>query len=154
MNSLQSPEQIVTPILRFFAGRSESFVQSGSDWRRLTPEDEAKMFSGHDRVTHEPYIGVYVVRRQNGLLCVGFDLWKLNVNLCPAAIERIRTRWDQAAAGLLKSMLRSAQRRSHFSKSFARFEISPGQLEGWKAELESILCDPASFEPLERAQPQ
>jgi hypothetical protein len=74
MSSHQSPEQIVcTPVVRFFARRSQSFVQSGSDWRRLTPEDEAKMFSGHDRETHEPCVGIYVVRRQNGLLCVGFD---------------------------------------------------------------------------------
>jgi hypothetical protein len=150
MSILQSPEQILAPILRFFAGRSESFVQSGSGWRRLTPEDEAKMFSGHDRETRELCIGVYVVRRQNGLLCVGFDLWKLNVNLCPAAIERIKTRWNREATGLSKSLLRSAQRRSHFSKSFARFEVSPEHLEGWKAELESVLSDPASFEPLER----
>jgi hypothetical protein len=146
MNSLQSPEQILTPIVRFFAGRSQSFVQSGSDWRRLTPEDEAKMFSGHDRETHEPCVGIYVVRRQNGLLCVGFDLWKLNVNLCPSAIERIRTRWDQAAAGLSKSMLKSAQRRSHFSKSFAKFEVAPERLEAWKSELAAVLSDPDNYQ--------
>jgi hypothetical protein len=147
MSSLQSPEQIVcTPVVRFFAGRSESFVQSGSDWRRLTPEDEAKMFSGHNRETHEPCIGVYVVRRQNGLLCVGFDLWKLNVNLCPAAIERIRTRWNREAARLSKSMLKSAQRRSHFSKSFAKFEIAPERLDDWKSELAAVLSNPDSYQ--------
>jgi len=151
MSSVQFSEQIVCiPVVRFFAGRSESFAQSESGWRRLTSEDEAKMFSGHDRETHEPSIGVYVVRRSNALLCVGFDLWKINLNLSPAAIARIEKRWRQEATGLSKSLLRSAQRRSHFSKSFARFEISPERIEGWKAELESVLSDPASFETLER----
>lgn len=138
------------PNIRFFSGRSESYFQFGSDWRRATPEDEAKGFSGYDRITDEPTVGIYIVRRPNGLLRIGWDLWKLNVNLRPAAVERIERRWRREAQGLSKSMLRSASRRSHFSKSFARFEISPEYLEGWKVELESVLGDPVSFEALER----
>jgi hypothetical protein len=148
--SLQSPAAFLPPNVRFFAGRSESFIQFGSDWRRATPEDEAKMHSGHNRETHEPCIGVYVVRRPNGLLCVGFDLWKLNVNLRPAAIERLQSRWRQQATSLSKSMLRSVLRRSHFSKSFARFEISSEHVEEWKSELAAVLSNPDSFEPLDR----
>jgi hypothetical protein len=142
--------EIVAPQIRFFSGRSESFIQVGSDWRRCSPEDEAHSFTGYDRTTHEPCVGVYIERRPNTLLRIGFDLWKLNANLRPAAIDRIETRWRREAAGLSKSMLRSVGRRAHFSRSFARFEVAPEHLEAWKAELESILSNPASFEPLER----
>ena len=147
MSSVQSAEQIVCiPVIRFFAGRSESFAQSESGWRRLTSEDEAKMFSGHDRETHEPSIGVYVVRRSNALLCVGFDLWKINLNLSPAAIARIEKRWRQESSALSKSMLKSVLRRSHFSKSFAKFEISPERIEEWKSELAAVLSNPESYQ--------
>jgi hypothetical protein len=150
MIALQSPERILcAPSIRFFSGRSESYFHFGSEWKRATPEDEAHAFTGFDRITREPSVGVYVTRRPNGLLRIGFDLWRLNVNLQPSAIERIERRWRQEATSLSKSMLRSAGRRSHFSKSFIRFEISPEQLEGWKAEFESVLSDPASFEPPE-----
>jgi hypothetical protein len=104
------------------------------------------MFSGHERETHEPCIGVYVVRRPNSLLCVGFDLWKINLNLCPAAIARIETRWRREAARLSNSLLRSAQRRSHFSKSFAKFEVAPERLEEWKSELTAVLSNPDSYQ--------
>jgi hypothetical protein len=142
-------ETFLPPNVRFFSGRSESYFQFGSEWRRATSEDEAHAFTGFDRVTREPSVGIYISKRPNGLLRIGFDLWRLNANLRPAIIERLQNRWRQESAALSKSLLRSAQRRSHFSKSFMRFEISPDQLEGWKVELESILSDPASFEPLE-----
>jgi hypothetical protein len=144
------PENFSPPNVRIFSGRSDSFFLVGTEWHRADAEDEAKAFSGYDRETHEPNVGIYIVRRPNSLLRIGFDIWKLNANLRPEAIERIETRWRREAVGLSKSMLRSAQRRSHFSKSFARFEISPERLEAWKSELESILSNPASFEPLER----
>jgi hypothetical protein len=147
---MTSSLEIVAPQVRIFAGRSESFFQFGSEWRRATSEDEAVAYSGYDRETHEPNVGIYVMPRPNGLVRIGFDLWKLSSNLSPAVIERLQNRWRHEAAGLSKSMLRSALRRSHFSKSFARFEISPERLEEWKSELESLLSDPASFESLER----
>jgi hypothetical protein len=146
---ISSLVEIVAPRVQFFSGKSESFMQIGSEWKRCTPEDEAHHFTGYDRVTHEACVGIYITRRPNGLLRIGFDLWRLNANLRPENIERIEKRWRREAAGLSKSMLRSVLRRSHFSKSFMRFEISPEQLEGWKAEFESVLSDPASFEPPE-----
>jgi hypothetical protein len=42
--------------------------------------------------------------------------------------------------------LRHATRRSHFSKSFARFEVAADRLEEWKLELESVLSDPTTYE--------
>lgn len=141
---------ILAPHVRCFAGRSESFFQFGSEWRRATSEDEAHQYTGFDRTTREPSVGVYIVRRPNGLMRIGFDLWRLSVNLQPAAIERIENRWRQEALSLSKSMLKSVGRRSHFSKSFARFEISPERIEEWKNELESVLSNPDSYENIER----
>jgi hypothetical protein len=150
MSGVQSATQIERPpSIRFFADTSESFVQFGDEWRRLTQEDEARMHTGYDRLSHEPSVGIYIVRRPNGLVRVGFDLWKLNANLRPAVIERLENRWRQESASLSKSMLRSTLRRSHFSRSFARFEVSPERLEGWKQELESILSNPDSYEQIE-----
>jgi hypothetical protein len=132
----------------FFSGKSESFFRVGSEWHRADAEDEAKAFSGYDRETHEPNVGIYVTPRPNRLLRIGFDLWKINANLRPEAIERLQNRWRQEAATLSKSMLRSALRRSHFSKSFMRFEISPERLEAWKSELSAVLSNPESYEQI------
>jgi hypothetical protein len=147
---ISSLTEIVALRVQFFSGRSESFMQIGSEWKRCTPEDEAAQYTGFDRITREPSVGVYVSRRASVLMRIGFDLWRLGVNLRPEVIERLQNRWREQSANLSKSMLRSAQRRSHFSKSFMRFEISPEFLEGWKAELESVLSNPGSFEHLER----
>jgi len=136
----------LSPNIRFFSGRSESFFQFGSEWRRATPEDEAHQFTGFDRATREPSVGVYIVKRPNGLMRVGFDLWRLGVTLQPAAIERLQDRWHQEAGALSKSLLRSAGRRPHFSESFARFEVAAERLEEWKSELSAVLSNPESYE--------
>jgi hypothetical protein len=136
--------------IRFFSGRSESFVQFAGSWRRMTPEDEARSHTGYHRETREPNIGIYVVRRPNGLLRIGFDLWKLGANLRPATIESLDRRWREHAASLSKSRQRSTSRRAHLSKSFASFEIAPECVEKWKAELEVVLSSPDSFEPIPR----
>jgi hypothetical protein len=62
------------PLVRFFAGRSQSFVEFGGSWRRMTPEDEARSHTGYHRETLEPNIGIYATRRPNSLLRIGFDL--------------------------------------------------------------------------------
>jgi hypothetical protein len=139
---------IAAPTVRFFNGRSECFVQDGSRWRRLTLEEEARDCTGYARETAEPHVGVYVVRRQNGLVRLGLDLWKLSVNLRPAVIEHLERRWRQEAAAFSKSLFRTVGRRVHFSKSFARFEIAPERLEAWKLELESVLSDPDTYESI------
>jgi hypothetical protein len=87
-----------------------------------------------------------VERRPNGLLRIGFDLWRLSVNLQPAVIERLQDRWRRESETLSKSLLRSAQRRSHFSKSFGRFEVASERLEEWKSELAAVLSNPESYE--------
>jgi hypothetical protein len=140
-----SSAEIVAPQIRYFSGKSDSYFQFGSEWRRATPEDEAHQFTGFDRTPREPSVGVYVTRRPNGLLRIGFDLWRLGVNLQPPLIERLQNRWREEAATLSKSILQSALRRSHFSKSFMRFEISPERLEEWKCELSAVLSNPESY---------
>jgi hypothetical protein len=139
----------LSPSVRFFAGRSETFIESDTGWRHMSPEDEARSRTGLDRETHEPNIGIHVVRRPNGLVRIGFDLWKLDVNLRLATVENLESRWREQAARFSKPLLRSVSRRAHFSKSFAQFEVAPEELEGWKHELESVLSSVDSFEPIE-----
>jgi hypothetical protein len=141
---------VAPTLVRFFAGRSQSFVQFGGSWRRMRPEDEAHSHTGYHRETRELSIGVSIMRRPNGLVRVAFDLWKLDVNLRPAAIESLERRWREQAATLLKSLQRSTARRAHFSKSFASFEIPPARSEEWKDVLEAVLSNPDSYESVER----
>jgi hypothetical protein len=104
---------------------------------------------GLDHETREANVGIYIVRRPNGLLRVGFDLYKLDVNLRPSAVERLASRWRQEGVNLSKSLLRSVGRRVHFSRSFAQFEIAPERLEEWKSELRSVLSEAGSYECVE-----
>jgi hypothetical protein len=140
---------ITAPHVRCYSGKQDSFIQDGERWRRMNAEDEAHFHTGYDRETREPNIGVYITRRPNDLLRIGFDIFKLNVNLRPPVIERLERRWQQReAVNLSKSMLRHVARRVHISKSFAQFEISIHRLEEWRLELESILSDPNTYESI------
>jgi len=140
---------VAAPHVQFFSGRQETFLQSGDTWHRATPEDSAKIHTGLDRESHEPNVGVYIVQRPNDLVRVGFDLWKIDANLRPSVLERLESRWrEREAVNLSKSMVRRVGRRVHISKSFARFEVSVHRLEEWKAELESILSDPNTYESI------
>jgi hypothetical protein len=141
---------VAPTLVRFFAGRSQSFVQFGGSSRRMTAEDKARSHTGYHRETYELNIGIYVIRRPNGLLRIGFDLWKLDMNLRPATIESLERRWREHAASLSKSLQRSTSRRTHFSKSFACFEVAPERIEEWKDELETVLSNPDSYESVER----
>ena len=134
--------------VRFFAGKQDTFVQSDSEWHRLTPKDAARSHTGYDRETHEPSVGIYIVRRPNGLLEIGFDIFRLNVNLRSPAIEHLAHRWRQESATLSKSLLRSVERRVHFSKSFAQFEVLPERLEEWQAALSAVLSNSESYQPI------
>jgi hypothetical protein len=136
------------PHIEFFSGRSERFFQVSSQWRRATPEDDAHFRTGRDR-EGERHLGVYLVPRKNGLVRVGFDLWRLNISLRREVIERLWARWHADGDSLSKSLLKSAERRSHFSKSFAAFEVSVHRLEQWKSELESTLSNPDSYVSIE-----
>ena len=76
------------PHVAFFSKRSERFFQVGSQWRRATPEDDAHFRTGRDQ-EGERHLGVYMVPRRNGMVRVGFDLWRLDLNLRPEIIERL-----------------------------------------------------------------
>ncbi|HWY08228.1 MAG TPA: hypothetical protein VNY24_15310 [Candidatus Acidoferrales bacterium] len=106
------------------------------------------MATGFARESREPNVGVYVARRPNGLVRLGFDLARLDVKLTPGAIERLEGRWRGEAASFSKPLFRSVQRRAHFSRSFAQFEIAPERVEQWRGELSAILENPASYETI------
>ena len=143
----------VAPRVLFFSKPSESYFQVGSEWRRATPEDEARFHTGFNVGTGEPSIGIYLVPRPNGLTRIGFDLWRLGSTFRRDVVERLQTRWNRESAVLSKSLLKSASRRSHFSPSFLRCEIQPDRVEGWKREFEETLTDLTSFESAQTDNP-
>jgi hypothetical protein len=147
-----TPPPIAPPTVRVFSGRPEGFVgQPNTDsWRRITVEEEARMRTGLNRETREPSIGVYVAVN-NGRVKIGFDLWKLDVNLKPDVLERLEQQWREGDAVLFsKQALRRVGRKVHISKSFVTIVTAPERLEFWKTELESILSDAHSFELIGR----
>ena len=140
---------IIAPQVRCFSGKQDFFIQDGERYRRTTPEDEASLYTGVNRETREPHVGIYITRRPNDLVRIGFDLWRIGANLRPSAVERLESRWQtREAVNLSPSMLRAVGRRVHISKSFARFEISLHRVEEWKAELTAVLSNPESYEQL------
>jgi hypothetical protein len=148
MSSPQAPS-IVAPVVRFYSGRQETFLSDGpSRWRRATPEDMARLHTGYDRESREPHLGVYVVPVSNGLVRIGFDMFRLNLQIRESVTDRLQTRWREEAASLPKTLLRRLYRRTHFSRSFAKFEVQPENVERWKEELECVLSNPESYEPI------
>jgi hypothetical protein len=140
---------VAPPAVKFYAGRQETFLSDGpSGWRRMTPEDSAKVHTGYNRETHEPHLGVYIVPVGNGFRPIGFDVFKLNLKLRESTIERLEQRWREQSASLPKTQLRHPLRRAYFSPSFARFEVQPENVERWKDELECVLTNPESYESL------
>ncbi len=61
----------IAPHIHFFSGRSEAFVQIGSDWHRATAEEEGRLHTGYARDSHQPSVGVYIVPRPNRLVRIG-----------------------------------------------------------------------------------
>jgi hypothetical protein len=134
------------PTVTFFRAPSKSYVLCGSEWQRVSPEEEARMHTGFDRVTREPHIGASIVRRPNGLLRMSFDLVRLDVRLRPSALARLERAWKEEAENFSKPLFRAALRRTHFSRVFVQFEVLPERDEQWKAELSALLENPASYE--------
>jgi hypothetical protein len=145
MEVLMTTAQVVAPRVAFYEKSTGSYVDWGGQWRRATSEDLARMHTGRAVESRELHVGVYVCRRPNGLVRIGFDLWKIDANLRLEIVERIAERWRQQVATLSKSMQRSIGRRAHFSKTFMRCEVKPENVESWKFELAAVLEDPASF---------
>jgi hypothetical protein len=148
MSSVQAPS-IVAPVVQFYSGRQETFLSDGpSQWRRAAPEDAARLHTGYDRGTREPHLGVYVVPVSNGLVRIGFDVFRLNLQIRESTIDRLQRRWREGAAALPKTLLRRLYRRTHFSRSFAKFEVQPEDVERWKEELECVLSNPETYESI------
>jgi|HubBroStandDraft_6_1064221.scaffolds.fasta_scaffold702471_2 hypothetical protein len=148
MSSVQAPS-IVAPVTRFYSGRQETFLSDGPTcWRRATPEDMARIHTGYDRESREPHLGVYIVPVSNGLVRIGFDVFRLSLHIRDSIVERLQSRWRGEAASLPKTLLRRLYRRTHFSRSFAKFEVQPEDLGRWKEELECVLTNPDTYESL------
>ena len=140
---------LVAPTVKFYAGRQETFLSDGpTHWRRMRPEDAARLHTGYDRETREPHLGVYIIPVGNGLRRIGFDVFKLNLNFRESTMERLEQRWREQIASLPKTQLRHLLRRAHFARSFAQFEVQPDSVEEWEEELESILSNPETYESI------
>jgi hypothetical protein len=140
---------LVPPTVKFYSGRQQTFLSDGpTQWRRMTPEDGARLHTGYDRETREPHLGVYIVPVSNGLVRIGFDVFRLNLQIRESTIDRLQHRWRDEAAALPKTLLRRLYRRTHFSRSFAKFEVQPEDVERWKEELECVLSNPETYESL------
>jgi hypothetical protein len=144
-----SPAAITTPpTVKIYSGRQESFYANGPhDWRRMTAEDTAKAHTGYDSQTPEPRLGVYILPRPNGLVRMGDNI-KLAVNVREDVLERMAARWREQVATLPKTQLRRLLNRAHFCRTFVRFDTQPESVDGWTRELESILSNPESYEPI------
>jgi hypothetical protein len=146
-----SAASLVAPRVKFYSGRQDTFLSDGpSRWRRMTPEDSAKAHTGYDIATREPHLGVFIVPVGNGFRRIGFDVIRLDLNIRDSTRARLEQRWREQSASLPKTQLRHLLRRAHFARSFARFEVQPESVEEWKHELECVLTNSESFEPLER----
>jgi hypothetical protein len=144
MNTLAA----IPAVVRIFTGRSESFAQRnpGDGWKRLTNEEEARLFTGINRETKAPSVGVYVSSNA-GRIKIGFDLWRIDVNLAQHVVESLRRRWNEDdAPRFSKTALRTVGQKTHFSKSFVTVVTVSERVEFWKSELESVLTNPGSFE--------
>jgi hypothetical protein len=135
------------PSVEFFSGRQEAFVGTpGDSWHRVTPKEAANDFTGRDRDSHEPRIGVFIAPRSNGMVQVGFDLWRLDRNLTEPTCQRLRELFAIRSAGWSKPEHRYSRHRAHFSKSFAEFVVRREDVDAWKDELSGVLSNPGSFE--------
>jgi hypothetical protein len=137
------------PSIEFFSGRQEAFVKdSVGAWHRLTAQESAKEFTGRDKDSRELRIGVFVSPCSNGMVQLGFDLWRLDSNLTESTCEHLRKLHVSRSSGWSKSELRYTRDRVHFSKTFAEFIVRHEELDEWKEELSRTLSDHASFEAI------
>ena len=145
-----APAPIAPPAVRFYERPSNSYVQMpGGTWHRLDAQDESHFGTGYDRATHEAKIGIYVLRKSADRIKIGCDLARVDVNLKPAVLEKLEEQWKSGDAALFsKSALRNVSRKIHFSRSFVTIICLPERLNFWRSELESILSNPFSFDPI------
>jgi hypothetical protein len=140
---------LIAPSVEFFSGKQEAYVGvPGLSWRRITPKEAAQDHTGFAHATRECHVGVYVVPVSNGLVRLGFDLWRLDMNLKPSVCERLEQCLRSRVTGLSKSQLRYFYRHSHVSRSHADFVVRPEDLSGLKDELSAILSDLGSYEAI------
>jgi hypothetical protein len=146
-----TPPPIVPPTVRVYRGRMDSFIGDGpgsGNWHRMAPEDMVYAHTGYDVDTHEPSVGGYVIRRQTA----SYDLmFGSSVQTYGPRWSNIwRNRWTQDVTSLSKSMRQNVLRRPHFSKSFARFEVSLDRIESLKDELSAVLSNAERYQRRER----
>jgi hypothetical protein len=146
---LVSATTLIAPSVEFFSGRQDAYIGiPGLSWRRVTAKEAAHGFTGRGRDSHEPRIGVFVAVLQGGMARLGFDLWRLDVNLTESACERLRALHAARSARWSKAELRRTRDRVHFAKTFGEFVVKREDVEEWKDELSHVLSDPGSYEAI------
>jgi len=137
----------VKPIaVKFFEEPSKNAIIGPCEHRQATLKDDARYHTGYSAGSRKANVGIFVVPRANGLARIGFDLIRIDVNLRAAAIEELRARWTTESANLSKQLFKSVSRRSHFSKTFAEFEVEPRFVVGWKRKLTAVFSDGNNLE--------
>lgn len=136
------------PSVEFFAGRQETFERTpNGSYRRMTAKDAANLHTGSSS-DGQSHVGVFFSPRQNGMVEVGFSLWRLAANLTPATCEQLREHFVSRSRAWSKSELRYSRDRVHFAKTFAEFVVREGEVDEWKVELSVVLSDPGSYEAI------
>ena len=70
-------------------------------------KEAAHSFTGRDRDSHEPRIGVFISALPGDMAKLGFDLMRLDVNLTESTRERLRALYAARSAGWSKAQLRA-----------------------------------------------
>jgi hypothetical protein len=143
-----SATTLIAPSVEFFSGRQESFVGDPGSWHRVTAREAAQMHTGGSHATGDRHLGVFVIPISNGLIRVGLDLWRLDMNLRPPTVERLERRLRSLSAKLTKSQLRYFDRHTHISRTVVDVVVMAEEVDAWKDELSGVLTDPGSFEAL------
>lgn len=138
---------LTAPTVVFVTEQPQLWAGSNENgWRhRLTQLEYARHRTGRNAATGQYTLAVAVRHRRNGLVRFDADLWKLAVELSPAAISRLYRRWHDLNAdySLPKKILRRMD--CHFSRTTIIFDVTVEQVEEWKGFLAAVLSNRASY---------
>jgi hypothetical protein len=142
------------PQVHFVQGRSDFFRQDPShrySWRRLQPRGEARQRTGFSHETGELHVGIFLEPRPNDRVILGLDIFRTGLTIKPTITEQLRHLWyEEVAAWPRKSS--ALLRKAHFAVSFVEVPTTRDRVEYWRGELERVLGDPESYEPVSLKQ--
>jgi hypothetical protein len=110
-----------------------------------TQEQLAHSSTGRSRTTGQLTLGIGIRKRRNGLVIFDGDLYRINLDLHPDAIERLHRHWHDLNTdySLPKKILRKMA--CHFGKTTIIFDATTEQVDEWREFLNEILTDSASY---------